>query len=258
MGDIPFKPSARSLKWAATLLVVLLLAASVTLAPNWADALPGMALKAVDIGGAKSASAESLQAAAETAARGNFFTVDVRHVGEELKSVAWVRAATVRRVWPDRLAVTLEEHVPLARWRTVPGAMDDLGLMDDLLINTHGEVFRAEYSGDLPRFIGPPGSEREVSDAYREFGATLQEANLQVAEITLSPRRAWQVKLSSGMVLELGRVRTQERLARFVAVSRQLPELRERPGRADLRYSNGLALKVIAPRAKTGKTPTKK
>ncbi len=35
----------------------------------------------------------------------------------------------MRRVWPDRLDVTLEEHVPLARWGK------------DALVNTHGERF---------------------------------------------------------------------------------------------------------------------
>ena len=33
-----------------------------------------------------------------------------------LEQLPWVRRVSVRRVWPDRLEVTLEEHVALARW----------------------------------------------------------------------------------------------------------------------------------------------
>jgi len=153
-------------------------------------------------------------------------------VRAEFEKVTWVRSASVRRIWPDRLEISLEEQEPLARWGT------------DALINTHAEIFHADYAGDLPHFVGPVGSEREVADAYRDFSDILAKAELKPKEILLSPRRAWQVKLASGMVLDLGRVEMRERLTRFVAVSKQVPELQERKGRADLRYSNGFALKL--------------
>ena len=69
---------------------------------------------------------------------GNFFTVNLPRVRAAFERLPWVRKVEVRRQWPDRLDVALEEHVPLARW----GA--------DALVNTHGEVFTAAYDGKLP------------------------------------------------------------------------------------------------------------
>ena len=59
------------------------------------------------------------------------------------ESVPWVRHAVVRRVWPNRLAVTLEEHRAAALWQglgTTTGS--------ESLVNGHGEVFEANL-GDV-------------------------------------------------------------------------------------------------------------
>ena len=62
---------------------------------------------------------------------GNFFTVGLDRVREHFEQVPWVRRAEVRRIWPNRLFVALEEHQVLARWK------DDSGRF----VNTHGELF---------------------------------------------------------------------------------------------------------------------
>ena len=62
---------------------------------------------------------------------GNFFAADLAAVRARLEQVAWVRRVDVRRVWPDRIEVRLEEHVAFARWG------------DSGLVNTFGEPFAA-------------------------------------------------------------------------------------------------------------------
>ena len=42
--------------------------------------------------------------------------MDIDHVREELESLPWVAAAHVRREWPGRLTLAIEEHEPAARW----------------------------------------------------------------------------------------------------------------------------------------------
>src|SRR5688572_33498877 len=56
-----------------------------------------------------------IEAALYQRVSGNFFSVDVDGVRGPLERLPWVRRAAVRRVWSDRLEVTLEEHVALAR-----------------------------------------------------------------------------------------------------------------------------------------------
>src|SRR5262245_3362172 len=142
------KNSRRPIKWIVAVVATLLVVLCANLALNWVTRLPGISIKTVSIKGSVShVSTPTLDAAVKRAALGGFFTVDMRTVRAEFEKVTWVRSAAVRRMWPDRLEVTLEEHVPLARWGA--GA----------LVNTYGEIFRADYAGELPRFAGPQGTE---------------------------------------------------------------------------------------------------
>lgn len=184
---------------------------------------------------------------------GNFFAVDLAAARARLEQVGWVRRVDLRRVWPDRIEVKLEEHVALARW-------GDTGL-----VNTFGEGFSAsmDKAGEqaLPLFAGPAGTEGEVTRRYRRFTellAPLGEAreNGAIAAIVLTPRYAWQLRLAGGLDLELGRDGAdpvEQRLARFVAAyPESLGRLQAHAAaggadsrrHVDLRYPNGFALRV--------------
>ena len=165
--------------------------------------------------------------------RGNFFTLDLAAARSAFERLPWVRRAAVRRHWPGRLEVALEEHVPLARWG------------ERALVNTHGEVFAGAYDGALPLFSGPAGMAKEIAIQYAYFRRALGEIGLAPGELHVSPRRAWQVKLENGPTLELGREQIEARLARFVnAYARTLAKLGRRIEYVDLRYSNGFAVRV--------------
>jgi cell division protein FtsQ len=78
---------------------------------------------------------------------------------------------------------------------------------------------------------------------YKAFGDQLEPLQQKVVQISLSPRRAWQLRLNTGMVLELGREQAQERLARFVAVyPYSLASVQRTVNYVDLRYRNGFAV----------------
>jgi cell division protein FtsQ len=95
----------------------------------------------------------------------------------------------------------------------------------------------------LPSFIGPDGAAAEVTRHYTQFNRQLAALNLQATQIALSPRHAWQLHLSNGMVLELGREDMQQRLARFVAVyPYSLAAIQSKVKYVDLRYRNGFAV----------------
>jgi len=165
--------------------------------------------------------------------KGSFFTVNLDAARTAFERLPWVRGASVRRQWPARLDVVLEEHVPIARWGR------------DTLINTHGEEFHAAYEGDLPVFAGPDGAAREVTIQYRYFQRSLAAIGEAPVEVQVSERRAWQVKLKSGLSLELGRENIEARLDRFVALhNRTLGRLGRRVDYVDLRYANGFAVRV--------------
>lgn len=164
--------------------------------------------------------------------RGDLFSVNLDEVRTNLSKLSWVRRVDVRRAFPDQLFVSIEEHEPLGRW------------MGDVLINSDAELFDADYRGQLPRFVGPSGSEREVVDFYRRSKSVLAVLGLTPVTVTLSPRRAWRISLDNGLELELGRDQIDDRLAVFArAYPTALAQLSKKTGVVDLRYDGGFVLK---------------
>ena len=104
-------------------------------------------------------SAEALRAASLNEFSGNFFTVDLGRVRQSFEEVPWVRRAQVRRLWPNRLFVALEEHRPLAQWG------------DGRFVNTFGELFsvnprEVDRRESLLAFTGPEGTQGIVTRRY--------------------------------------------------------------------------------------------
>jgi cell division protein FtsQ len=173
--------------------------------------------------------------------RGTFFTMNLDHARTALAALPWVRGVALRRHWPPRLEVEIEEHVPLARYG------------DALLVNTLGETFVAKHAGVLPRFLGPEGFAREVTTRYREWTATLAPLRLELTDIVVSARGGWRLRAQGSegpLTIELGRDDPAARLARFVdAYARTVGALARQGTRiehVDLRHRNGFAARVPA------------
>ncbi len=163
--------------------------------------------------------------------RGNFFTVDLVQTRQAFEQLPWVRKVSVRRKFPWQLEVELEEHVALARWN------------DTALVNRQGEVFEAAAVEKLPEFYGEREHAALMVGMYAELGAELAPLQRQIAQLTLSPRMAWQITLDDGMEIVLGREAMRERLARFVRVYPYSVAVRmAHARRIDLRYRNGFAV----------------
>jgi cell division protein FtsQ len=197
-------------------------------------------------GALPNAAREEIESAVEGMG-GNFFAADLGAVRAKLEQVPWVRRVDVRRVWPDRLAVQIEEHVAFARWGQIEADLRSMGL-----VNTFGEPFSApigkEAAARLPLFAGPSGTEGELTRRYRRFRDLLAPLEDAPERVVLTTRHAWQLHLASGLDIELGRDGNdgiEQRLARFVAAyPESLGKLARKYEHVDLRYPNGFALRV--------------
>jgi cell division protein FtsQ len=194
------------------------------------------------------ASAAHLEAVIRDEFAGTFFTMNLDRARAALMQVPWVRRASLSRQWPQRLEVAIEEHQPLARWNA------------DALVNGDGEIFTADYEGDLPQFEGADGRAAEVAARFAEWSAALAPLSLVVQEIRVSPRGGWRLRTAGAagaLDIELGRDDPGERLARFVAVYGRTIQALVRAGthidRVDLRYRNGFAAHVPGFRERPGK-----
>ena len=186
-----------------------------------------------------------LEAVIRAELTGTFFTMDLAKARDALTRVPWVRDAGLRRQWPNRLEVTIDEHEPLARFN------------EGAFVGTRGEVFEAQARDELPLFLGPEARAREMADRYRAWSEALRPLALDVAEVRLSPRGGWRVRVvggASALTLELGREDADARLARFITAYRQTIGALGRAGTkvetVDLRYRNGYAVRVPAFREK--------
>lgn len=224
----------RTLNGVADLLLALALLLALYAVLYFVIHLPLFQLREVRLVGAPArVKAEDVENAVKHRLKGNFFTLELTEARAAFEKLPWVRTAELRRHWPDRLDVALEEHVPLARWSS------------RALINTHGEVFEVAYDGTLPVFVGPDGSAKEIAIQYEYFRRSLAAIGFTPRQVQVTQRRAWQIRLEGGPTLELGREHVEARLARFIAThERTLGRLERRIEHVDLRYPNGFAVRI--------------
>lgn len=198
--------------------------------------LPVFKLRTVQLTNApKQVDLVQLNQLVKRAVSGSFFTVDIEQTRRSFEQLPWVRKVSVRRHFPWGLEVTLEEHVAMARWNGVA------------LVNTYGEVFVGQSKLSLPEFNGEPDTSLQVATSYTTFSKQLAAVQRSIAQINLSPRYAWQLRLDNGMVLELGREQMQQRMSRFVAVyPYSLVPMTNRLAYVDLRYRNGFSVNQLS------------
>ncbi len=227
---------------------VLFALAGVTLlaaAAAWAVRGANFPVRAIQIDGdLQRNSVSTIRANAMPRLAGNFFSLDLERARAAFESVPWVRRAVVRRVWPDRLAVRLEEHRAVALWK----AADD----NDRLVNSFGEVFEANL-GDveddrLPVLAGPSGSAPQMLAMLQALQPLFAQQDRYVESLALSGRGSWRVELDGGVPIELGRGSDAEVLARVQRFVGTLPQVSGHFGApllaADLRHPDGYALRL--------------
>jgi cell division protein FtsQ len=186
-------------------------------------------------------SAEALSASSLNTFQGNFFTVDLEKVRQAFEDAPWIRRAQVRRLWPNRLLVAIEEHRPLARWS------------DGRFVNTFGELFgvnpeEVDHPEKLLEFAGPDGTQGIVARRYAELTEQLRPLSLTPHKVSLSDRQAWSARLDNGLTLLIGRdegIAVNDRISRWVAVHPVIQaRLNVRTEVIDLRYPNGFAVRA--------------
>jgi cell division protein FtsQ len=247
----PVWSNTARLRFASNMMTVLAGAVFILWILIWVSKKPVFAIthvtiESVDERPLRHVNLPTIKALAAEKFLGNFFDIRLDYARQAVESMPWVRKASVRRVWPNRLVVAIEEHQPLGIWNPQEGTR---------LMNTFGEVFvanmaEAEAGTSLLKFSGPEGSSQEVFKKVSLINQWFAPWGVTVSNLELSSRYAWKAKLSNGMSVELGRelderdsqqiVLNVERL--FKTWSRLDEKLVARVDSIDLRYANGYAI----------------
>jgi cell division protein FtsQ len=178
-----------------------------------------------------------VERAVKERARGfGLVSVDLEDVQRSIKAIPWVDTVTVQRAWPHGLAVNVVvvEQVAAACWR------------EKGLLNTRGELFEkdARYvPPELAQLSGPDGKENVVAQRYLAAQGRLVEAGMRLTALRLDARGAWEIELSNGVTVRLGRRLVDERFNTFMSTAMKL--VSQRPddiSYVDMRYANGFAI----------------
>lgn len=230
--------------YALFLAFALLLAGALA---AWVSRHPVFAVSAIAVGGEVTHNnAVTVRANVAPRLSGTFFTMDLDSARLAFEALPWVRKALVRREFPNRLKVVLQEHKALAYW-------GEEG--ESTLLNNFGEVFEAnvdEVEQDtLPRLNGPEGQGAQVLAMYQTLQPQFEAMDLSLEQLELTGRGGWRAQLDTEAKLELGAGSVSEVLARTQRFLKTLTQVTSRYGRtpealetADLRHEDGYAIRL--------------
>ncbi len=164
-----------------------------------------------------------------------YFGQNIQEVKNKLLGLSWVRDVVVRKLYPDRLGITILEHSPVAVWNNIK-YLSDQGVVFSLPPD------RFDKTG-LPVMFGPDAESKVVLEAWGKIQADLKAKNLVPKSIAMDNRGSWSVTLSDNVELRLGRGEWTSKIDRFVSI---FPEIEVPEGQrlayVDLRYEHGAAV----------------
>lgn len=222
----------RLVRWVWALGLLSLLGGGGHLLMLWEPQRLPVRLVTVD-GALKYPTSRCLQERVITHLDGGILTQDLAGLQTAVEAIPWVRSASLRRRWPDRLEIRVVERVALARWG------------EGALIDADGVIFRPaedDLPRGLPRLSGRDQDALELVRHLVDWEPRLRALGLEIETLAQDARGAWTLHLSAGFSLALGKERVQERMSRFIRVYPRLAAT-GMPSRIDMRYSNGLAIR---------------
>ena len=200
---------------------------------------------------------EQVKKVVQNALDGNFFSISLERLENEVKQLPWVFSASLRRQWPSTIVVNVVEAELAARW----GTDKWLSLAGDLVVRKANEKW--DHSA-LAQLDGPEDQIDVVWKAFQQWSGKFASAGLSLDALSLSPTGLLDFRISVGapglqgesynpdgriadtdsnltMIVELENSWT--RVQRFLdALDRQLmvwfPEMES----VDLRYPNGFTI----------------
>jgi cell division protein FtsQ len=162
------------------------------------------------------------------------FAVDLAQLRAQVEALPWVAHARATRVWPEGVALRVDEREPVARWRNA-------GLLDTEL-RTFTPPARDLPQG-LPLLAGPEDRVADVWSAYQKLAAALSDGPLAVDSLSLDARGEWTAQTRGGVVLRLGQDDPVLQITLLTGtVVHSLADKFDQVAYIDLRYPNGFAV----------------
>ncbi len=235
--------SRRTLWWCtggALVFALLLVIARYGLNPNYYP------VTGIEVHGTtRYAERETLERIVSSYASDGFFGVDLQGLRGSIESMPWIQSASLRRLWPGVLVVSLIEHNPQAGWNGNELIGADFSAFTPPQYQLQGEAGTQwkGYFAQLPQLFGPEGRHAALYQLFVAMNQQLAPVGDNIVELVEDARGSVQLKLQSGVDVHLGREQMLARLSQFAKVYTHVvaPDL-QNIRRIDMRYPNGFAV----------------
>jgi cell division protein FtsQ len=176
---------------------------------------------------------KQLETVLESYLNSSFFSLPIARLHNELANLEWTDEVQVERVWPDILKIRLVEKTPVAIWNNA------MLTEDGTVFNEGGKL----TDDSLPRLSGPHNQAQYVLQVYKKMSKILTIYGLHATTLDWRENEAWEMTLSNGVRLRLGKRSLEARIKRFCkAYPAVFAAKSEQLASVDLRYPRGMAV----------------
>jgi cell division protein FtsQ len=162
--------------------------------------------------------------------------VDVDEARARVESLPWVKSAQVRRIWPNRVQIKIEERRPIARW-----------LHNDrhFVIDSDGRIIGVTHARGfiaLPLVTGKGAPEAAAS--FVALVSTQPELKSRVKIAIRRGERRWDLQLANGVGVRLPEEGAEAALTELVNLDREQKIFARDILSIDLRFANRYVVKL--------------
>ena len=196
----------------------------------------GFGIAAVSLSGDHHVSRDRILAAAGVTEHASLLFLDVQAARARLLAIPWIAEATVRKLYPDRLLITVTEREPFALWQ-LGGNVSVISNDGTVIAPLHDPAFAT-----LPLIVGQGAGVRA-----REFLALLDrhpEIRDAVSASILVAERRWNLRLKSGVDVKLPEADVEQALARLARLDHDRQLLSRDVSVVDLRLSDRVTVRL--------------
>ena len=172
-----------------------------------------------------------------------FFNLDIAGIQQKVQKLPWVDKAYVRRIWPESISVTLEEHHPVARWNKDGLISGNYELFHPPGLENLNDAVLAEKLAQLPSLSSPYRRHVAMFKLFNEIKPILDSGKVPLAGIIEDERRSVSLQLQGGLQVIVGHRDLLERTRRFARIfETHVAPVYDDVLRVDMRHTNGFAM----------------
>lgn len=197
----------------------------------------GFGIQSVSVAGRKQLGEKDILAAAGVSERTSLLFLDVEAARARLKTNPWIAEAEVRKFYPSKLQITIEEREAFALWQK-DGKISVIAGDGAVLAAFAGE---RRFSA-LPLVVGP-GAEVKARDFITVL-ARYPAIREQVRAAILIAERRWNLRLKNGIDVRLPEAEVERALEALAGLDRDKKLLSRDITSVDLRLPDRVSVRL--------------